>query len=113
MTRILVIEDERYIRQNIIETLTYEGFETIEADNGYTGVQLTRRYSPNLIICDVMMPQLDGYEVLRQLQIESSTATIPFIFLTALADKQHIRHGMQLGADDYLTKPFTHEELLS
>src|SRR5258706_12903907 len=113
MTKVLVIEDEKDIRRNIFEILTYEGYEPIQAQNGYIGVQLTQKYLPDLIICDVMMPELDGYEVLHQLQLEPSTATIPFIFLTALADRQHVRHGMQLGADDYLTKPFTHDELLS
>src|ERR1044071_3643500 len=113
MTKVLVIEDEKDIRRNILEILEFEGYEPMEAPNGYVGVQLTQQYVPDLIICDVMMPELDGYEVLRQLQLEPSTATIPFIFLTALADRQNVRYGMQLGADDYITKPFTHEELLS
>jgi CheY-like chemotaxis protein len=112
MTSVLVIEDEPNIRHNIVETLSYEGYETLEAENGNIGMQVTQQHRPDLIICDVMMPELDGYEVLRQLQSEPATATIPFIFLTALADRQHVRYGMQLGADDYLTKPFTHEELL-
>ncbi len=113
MTTVLVIEDEQHIRRNIVDALTYEGYEAIEAENGTIGVQLTLENIPDLIICDVMMPELDGFEVLQQLQSEPTAATIPFIFLTALADRQYVRHGMQLGADDYLTKPFTPDELLS
>ncbi len=113
MTTVLVIEDEMYIRKNIIETLTYEDFETLEAENGLVGVQVALQQQPDLIVCDVMMPELDGYGVLRQLQTYAATATIPFIFLTALADKQSLRRGMDLGADDYLTKPCTPEELIN
>jgi diguanylate cyclase len=112
MTKILVVEDMDSLREEIIETLTYEGFEVIGAENGAVGVELALKHLPNLIICDVMMPELNGYETLTTLRRESSTATIPFIFLTAKADKVDIRQGMQLGADDYLTKPFTIEELL-
>jgi eukaryotic-like serine/threonine-protein kinase len=112
MTRILVIEDEAALRQNIVETLQYEGFVIIEAENGLVGVQLALQYIPDLIVCDVMMPELDGYDVLRKLQSDAKTAIIPFIFLTALADRQYVRYGMTLGADDYLTKPFTPDELL-
>jgi serine/threonine protein kinase/ActR/RegA family two-component response regulator len=112
MTRVLIIEDEDAIRHNVVETLTYEGFTTLEAENGLVGVQLAFQHRPDLIICDVMMPELDGYDVLRKLQTEPTTAMIPFIFLTALADRQYVRYGMALGADDYLTKPFTPDELL-
>jgi serine/threonine protein kinase len=113
MKTVLVIEDEAYIRQNIIETLTYEDFKTLEAENGLVGVQLALQERPDLIICDVMMPEMDGYEVLRQLQTDPTTSTIPFIFLSALADRQSLRRGMNLGADDYLTKPCTPDELLN
>jgi DNA-binding response OmpR family regulator/tRNA A-37 threonylcarbamoyl transferase component Bud32 len=112
MTRILIIEDEEAIRQNIVETLMYEGFETLEAANGLDGVQTALQGAPDLILCDVMMPELDGYDVLRQLQSQPPTAMTPFIFLTALADRSYVRYGMALGADDYLTKPFTPDELL-
>jgi eukaryotic-like serine/threonine-protein kinase len=112
MTRVLIIEDEDAIRLNVVEILTYEGFAIIEAENGLAGVQLALQHLPDLIICDVMMPELDGYNVLRKLQADPSTAMIPFIFLTALADRQYVRYGMALGADDYLTKPFTSDELL-
>ncbi len=112
MTKILVVEDMDSLREEIIETLTYEGFEVIGAENGAVGVELALKYLPSLIICDVMMPELNGYETLTTLRREPSTATIPFIFLTAKADKVDMRQGMQLGADDYLTKPFTIEELI-
>ncbi len=112
MNKILVIEDERSIRLNLLKLLSVEGFQTIGADNGSSGLQLAKAEQPDLIICDIMMPELDGYEVLRALQQNPVTATIPFIFLTAKADPSDWRQGMKLGADDYLTKPFTRAELL-
>jgi diguanylate cyclase (GGDEF)-like protein len=112
MTKILVVEDMDSLREEIIDTLAYEGFEVIGAENGAVGVELALKHLPSLIICDVMMPELNGYETLTTLRREPSTATIPFIFLTAKADKVDMRQGMQLGADDYLTKPFTIEELI-
>jgi two-component system, chemotaxis family, response regulator PixG len=112
MTRILVIEDEQLVRENILDLLEAEGFDGIGAENGHVGVTWAWDRKPDLIICDVMMPELDGYEVLKLLRKEPVTATIPFIFLTAKADKGDFRQGMQLGADDYLTKPFTSTELL-
>jgi two-component system sensor histidine kinase/response regulator len=111
MATILVIEDETPIRVNILEMLELEGFDTLEADNGRTGLDLARQQTPDLIICDITMPELDGYEVLLELQKSPQTASIPFIFLTARADRSFMRHGMELGADDYLTKPFTLAEL--
>ena len=113
MKKILVIEDEEQIRDNIQEILEFEDFETIAAENGLVGIQLAKSCSPDLIICDVMMPELDGYGVLTGLRQNVATATIPFIFLTAKADKSDLRQGMELGADDYLTKPFTPAEMLS
>lgn len=110
--KILVIEDEMLVRENILERLEVEGFDTISASNGVEGVHLAQTHYPDLIICDVMMPELDGYGVLSKLRYNLSTATIPFIFLTAKADKVDLRQGMELGADDYLTKPFTKNELL-
>jgi diguanylate cyclase (GGDEF)-like protein len=112
MTKILVIEDEDSVRSNIMELLDAEEFDAIEADNGRYGVQLAREESPDLILCDVMMPQLDGYGVLRELRKDPVTAIIPFIFLTAKASRTDWRQGMELGADDYLTKPFSRDELL-
>jgi signal transduction histidine kinase len=112
MTSILVIEDESTIRENITAVLRFEGFETYSAENGQTGVELARQHLPDLIICDVMMPELDGYGVLATLREDPGTTMIPFIFLTARADKADMRRGMHLGADDYLTKPFSQQELL-
>ncbi len=113
MTKILVIEDERAIRENILELLDAEEFEAIGAENGQIGIQLAAETLPDLILCDVMMPKMDGHGVLAQLRQNPATATIPFIFLTALADKKALREGMELGADDYLTKPCTPGELLT
>jgi signal transduction histidine kinase len=112
MKKILVIEDEMSVRDNIVELLDAENFETVAAENGVEGVKRAREELPDLILCDVMMPHLDGYGVLEALQSDRATATIPFIFLTAKAEKADTRKGMELGADDYLTKPFTIEELL-
>jgi two-component system, sensor histidine kinase and response regulator len=112
MTKILVLEDDSSIRENIVELLEDEGYIAFEAANGEDGVALAIEKSPDLIISDVMMPLLDGYGVLTAVRAHSSLATTPFIFLTAKADKPDFRLGMELGADDYLTKPFTQEELL-
>lgn len=112
MTTILVIEDEKPLREEIADTLGFEGFDVLVAENGQAGVQLAREQLPELIVCDVTMPQLDGYGVLAALRESASTTVIPFMFLTARADKSFMRHGMELGADDYLTKPFTRGELL-
>lgn len=111
MTKILVIEDEVAVRSNIQDILELEGFALITAENGLLGIQMAQHEHPDLIICDVMMPELNGYQVLEQLRQSLSTATIPFIFLTARADRLDLRQGMELGADDYLTKPFTPAEL--
>lgn len=112
MTKILVIEDEAPIRENILELLDAEGFDTIEAEDGRIGLQLALAQMPDLIVCDGLMPYLDGYSVLTALRSDPLTATIPFIFLTAKAARTDMRQGMELGADDYLTKPFTADELL-
>jgi two-component system sensor histidine kinase/response regulator len=112
MTKILVIEDEDPVRANLLEMLDAEGFSVMGAENGRVGVQLARDYLPNLVICDIMMPELDGHGVLAELRQDPLMATVPFIFLTAKADRGDLRHGMELGADDYLTKPFTLNEVL-
>ncbi len=112
MKKILVIEDEELVRNNIVEILDTVDFRVIGASNGGIGVQLAEEHLPDLILCDVMMPELDGYGVLAALRNNPVTATIPFIFLTAKGDKTDIRQGMNLGADDYLTKPFRRKELL-
>ncbi len=113
MTAILVIEDQVKILENIRETLEMEGYQSLGASNGMAGVQLARAHHPDLIICDVMMPGMDGYAVLMELQNNPETAVIPFMFLTARADRDSQRQGMELGADDYLTKPFTRSELVA
>ncbi|HCF26196.1 MAG TPA: response regulator [Cyanobacteria bacterium UBA11049] len=112
MKKILVIEDDFSVRANILDLLEAEDFNAIGAENGFIGALWAQQHLPDLIICDVMMPEVDGYEVLNALRSQPTTATIPFIFLTAMADKSNIRYGMELGADDYVTKPFTQEELL-
>jgi CheY-like chemotaxis protein len=113
MTKILVIEDEETVRENILELLDAEGFEAIAAENGRIGLELAKRYLPDLILCDVRMPELDGYGVLSALRSKPETATIPFLFLTAKAAKTDLTMGLDLGANAYITKPFTLLELLS
>lgn len=108
---ILVIEDERLTRTNLIRFLASEGFETLEASNGRIGIELAQAHLPDLIICDILMPELDGYDVLITLQQQLETATIPFIFLTVSATEDGFRQGLALGADDYLSKPVTSEQL--
>ena len=111
MTKILVIEDEEPLREEILEWLGFEDFEAFGASDGVEGVEAALRIIPDLIVCDIMMPRLDGYGTLLELRTDLSTASIPFIFLTARADRKSVRYGMELGADDYLTKPFTRQEL--
>ena len=112
MRKILVIEDEPEMRRNITALLRYHDYEPIEAENGRKGVELARREKPDLILCDVMMPELDGYGVLQALQQDAGLALIPFVFLTAKGDKDNLRSGMNLGADDYLTKPVANADLV-
>jgi len=112
MPRILVIEDEAMLRDSLLDLLSLEDFEVRGAENGRIGLELAHQEHPDLIICDVMMPELDGYQVLTALQQDPATATIPFIFLTAKSEPTDLRQGMALGADDYLTKPFSYKELL-
>lgn len=112
MVKILVIEDEATVRSNIEEILTLSDYEAIAAANGMSALQLLEKIQPDLILCDVMMPEMDGHTVLQTVRQNLSTATIPFIFLTAKADRRDVREGMEAGADDYLTKPFTAAELL-
>ena len=112
MKKILVIEDNNEIRENISEILELDGYQTLQAANGKEGVAKTLETHPDLIICDIMMPELDGYGVLHILAKKEATASIPFIFLTAKAEKSDMRKGMTLGADDYLVKPFDDNELL-
>jgi YesN/AraC family two-component response regulator len=112
MTKVLVIEDEAETRGIFLDSLEAEGFEAIGAKNGLVGVQKALENLPDLVLCDIMMPELDGYGVLSTLRQDPTTAMIPFIFLTGKASKAELRQGMNLGADDYLTKPSTVEDLL-
>jgi signal transduction histidine kinase len=112
MQKILIIEDEDPVRENIMELLEAEGYRSLGAHDGPAGVALARSERPHLIICDILMPHLDGYGVWGILSKDQATSTIPFIFLTAKTDRQDLRKGMELGADDYITKPFTRDELL-
>ncbi len=113
MKRILIIEDETQTRRNIATILRMEGYEPLLAADGREGVEVARREKPALILCDVMMPELDGHGVIRELRSEESTGHIPFIFLTAKGERNDVRTGMNLGADDYITKPVTATELLA
>ena len=112
MKKILIIEDNFDVRENLSEILELSNFETVTAKNGKIGVQKALSEIPDLILCDVMMPELDGYGVLNILGKKPKTAEIPFIFLTAKAERNDLRKGMNLGADDYITKPFDQSELL-
>jgi len=113
MTKILVIEDQPQMRKNLATILEMENFQVTIAADGPTGIALARTSQPDIVVCDVMMPGLDGYSVLEKLRADPATATLPFIFLTAKGDKTDLRTGMNLGADDYLTKPVSREDLLA
>jgi DNA-binding NarL/FixJ family response regulator len=113
MKKILVIEDEPEMRRNLLTILKLEKFEPLGAENGQAGLSLARKERPDLILCDVMMPELDGYGVLQALRDDPQTVTLPFIFLTAKGEKIDQRCGMNLGADDYLTKPVARADLLN
>ncbi len=112
MKRILIIEDNPQLLEFLQEILSLENFDVITAENGVIGVELAKQEQPDLILSDVMMPELDGFGVLKALRQNSLTATIPIIFLTARASREDIREGMDLGADDYLSKPFSSSQLL-
>lgn len=113
MKTILLIEDNSDIRENTAEILQLSGYRAITAENGKEGVAKALEHKPDLIVCDIMMPELDGYGVIHVLQKNTSTQNIPFIFLTAKAERAEMRKGMELGADDYITKPFNGTELLN
>jgi DNA-binding NarL/FixJ family response regulator len=112
MKKVLVIEDEPEMRRNLLTILKLEKFQPFGAENGRVGVRLAKAEKPDLVLCDVMMPELDGYGVLRALRDDPATMTTPFIFLTARGEKVDHRAGMDLGADDYLVKPVSKEDLL-
>jgi len=111
--KILVIEDSEALYNDIVEMLSLEGFDTEQEPNGKVGIEMVELSTPDLIVCDVRMPVMDGYKVLDHIRSNPQTANIPFIFLTARTGRRERLEGMQLGADDYLTKPFTAEELIT
>ena len=113
MSKILIIEDTVQLRESIADALELEGFEVIHAGDGITGIQMAWKYLPDLILCDIVMPGMDGYDVLQSLKADDEQVPFPFIFITALAERKNYREGMELGADDYLIKPFTISELLN
>ncbi|MGD1901680.1 MAG: response regulator [Geitlerinemataceae cyanobacterium] len=112
MKTIVVIEDEQALLKNVVRILKAEGYNSVGAENGKAGVELVRSELPDLVVCDIMMPEMDGYQVLEALQDTPQTALIPFIFLTAKTERSDMRQGIELGADDYLTKPFETDELI-
>ncbi len=113
MKTILLIEDDSALRENTAELLELSGYTVFTAPNGKIGIEKAKTKNPNVIVCDIMMPEIDGYGVLEAVSLEEKTKHIPFIFLSAKTEHKEIRRGMDMGADDYLTKPFDEEELLS
>jgi len=113
MKTILLVEDNKAVRENIIEILELASYNVLSAENGRIGVDIASKEFPDLIICDIMMPELDGYGVLHLLSKNPKTSSIPFIFLTAKAERGDFRKGMEMGADDYISKPFEDIELLN
>lgn len=112
MAKVLVIEDEEILRESILNILKTNGFNAIEAKDGRSGLQLAKEFIPDLILCDVRMPGFDGYDVLKALRQDSLTASIPLLFLTADSLQNVMRQGEQLGANGYLTKPFSTAQLV-
>lgn len=113
MATLLVIEDEAPLRANIVRLLTAEGYRVVTAADGDEGIRRAREHQPDLVICDILMPLVDGYGVLATLRSRPETAATPFIFLTASADKEDLERGLQSGANDYVTKPFKIADLLA
>jgi len=113
MKRILVIDDEPYLRLTLIDTLRFLGYEVVGAEDGRSGLELALQHCPDLVIADVVMPHMDGYELLKQLRQNPQTRTIPVILLSAVSEYQAKQRGLRLGASQYLPKPFVVEELLS
>lgn len=112
MTQILIIEDEAEIRETVADILQFEGYEVLEASNGKIGLELIKQHYPDLVLCDILMPELDGYEVLHAVKNDATTADIPLIFVSARTSEDEIAKGLKAGASDYITKPFRPEKLL-
>ncbi|HLW31590.1 MAG TPA: response regulator [Aequorivita sp.] len=113
MKKVLLIDDDALTRENVAELLKLHGFEVIVASNGKLGVAKAKQQCPDIIVCEIVIPELDGYGVLESLSKERVTKFVPFIFLSSKTNREDIRHGMDLGADDYITKPFSEDELVS
>lgn len=113
MKRLLLIEDDAILRENTAELLELSNFEVITAPNGKIGIEVAKKQLPDIVVCDIMMPEIDGYGVLEALSKDNTTRFIPFIFLSAKTERKDVRKGMDMGADDYITKPFTEDELVS
>lgn len=111
--KILLIEDDETVRENTAEILELSNYQVTTAVNGKKGVEAARSDIPDIIVCDIMMPEMDGYDVLNELSTDTTTSTVPFIFLSAKTDHKDVRKGMNLGADDYLTKPFEEDDLIT
>ncbi len=111
-TKILIIDDSDDLREDVVEMLQLENYEVVSAADGDTGIELAKSFRPDLILCDIMMPGTNGFEVLKAIRADAKTAVIPFIFLTAKVERLSMRQGMVLGADDYITKPYKVDELL-
>ncbi len=112
MATLLVVEGEAILRESIVEILMLENYTVLSAGNGIEALEVIQQDKPDLILCDIVMPEMDGYQLLETLRANKETAYIPVIFLTARIDRDSMRHGIQLGAEEYLTKPFVSEMLL-
>jgi CRP-like cAMP-binding protein/AmiR/NasT family two-component response regulator len=112
MKKILLIEDNQDVRENTAEILELANYQVVTAENGKIGIEKAQEFKPDIVLCDIMMPLMDGFQVLRTFEKDSSMVSTPFIFLTAKTDRSDMRMGMNLGADDYLTKPYEEHELL-
>jgi DNA-binding response OmpR family regulator len=112
MPKVLIIEDSLEIRENTAEILTLEGYDVLEADNGVDGLQAAKTGRPDLILCDIMMPGMDGHTVCKTLRSDPSFSSVPFVFLTARSETRDIEAGFEAGATSYLVKPFNMDELL-
>lgn len=113
MKTILIIEDNLEIRENVTELLELNGYNVVVANNGREGLEAVIKYQPDLIVCDILMPEVNGHEVLVRLKNNRSTSSIPFIFLSASVEKKEIKEGLDLGAAAYIRKPFEDDELMS
>jgi len=113
MKKILLIDDNTSLLEEILEALNFEGYDVLGASDGFEGIEIAKKKKPDLILCDILMPEIDGFEVYKQLKDDSSTSLIPFIFLTALAEQNEIRRGMEIGVDDYIIKPILLKDLLN